>query len=70
MWQVRIKAKVADFQKIAKFTHSPLGRAPLKRKFWDFGRRIERFGVVKRSITRSLTQDFHETLGFFIFYWV
>ena len=57
LWQVGIKAKVAEF------THSPrnfgsggrkVDRAPLQRKFWDFGCRIESFGVAKRSITRFL----------------
>ena len=31
------------------------GSAPLAEKFLDFGSRIERFGVVKRSITRFLS---------------
>ena len=35
------KSKVADFQKVAEFTHSPA------RKFLDFGCRIEHFGAVK-----------------------
>ena len=54
LWQVRIKAKVADFPKVAKFTHSPRNlrrrflqggvargaEPPLHRKFLDFGCRI------------------------------
>ena len=54
LWQVRIKAKVADFQKVAEFTHSPRNlrrrflrrgvargaEPPLHRKFLDFGCRI------------------------------
>ena len=54
LWQVRIKAKVADFQKVAEFYTQPAkpskkvsaaggckgGEPPLHRKFLDFGCRI------------------------------
>jgi len=64
-----VKLNLTNYnEKVTEFTHSPrkLRRSflrrgvareaepPLKRILLDFGSRLERSGVVKRSITRSL----------------